>query len=378
MQKTASFIPSNKLAGLNHLRALAILLVFIFHYRLFEHPEWVVSIGSFGWTGVDLFFVLSGYLISSQLFKQITQGKNIRIKEFYFKRFFRIIPAFTVVVALYFLVPVFKEWEALPPLWRFLTFTQNIGLNRITTGTFSHAWSLCIEEQFYLVLPIIIAIAIYFKAGKKALYLIPVLFVAGFIIRIVTWHQIIEPTIGTNNFQNTWMKWMYYPTQTRLDSLLAGITLASVLEFLPNLKNRITKHGNLFLWIGLIVITAAYFLCSNFVSYQTGVFGFPLIAIAYGIIVMSAVSNNSVLYNFKSRITTTIATLSYALYLTHKAIIHLTQDCFSKIGVEADSNLMLLLCVIFCFLAAWILHQLIEKPFLKWRDLKLAKEKISP
>lgn len=56
----------NKLWGLDHLRALAIILVFFFHYgRLFPHPEWTTTLGKFGWTGVDLFFVLSGYLISS-------------------------------------------------------------------------------------------------------------------------------------------------------------------------------------------------------------------------------------------------------------------------------------------------------------------------
>ena len=69
----------NKLAGLDHLRALAIIMVMLFHFRLFGHPDWVLSIGSFGWTGVDLFFVLSGYLIASQLFSRIANGKNISV-----------------------------------------------------------------------------------------------------------------------------------------------------------------------------------------------------------------------------------------------------------------------------------------------------------
>src|SRR5664279_3269563 len=100
----------NKLFGLDHLRALAIIFVFLFHYgRLFPHPGWTNSISQFGWTGVDLFFVLSGYLISSQLFEKMQEEKKLSFWEFFLKRFFRIIPAYLVVVALYFLFPSARE-----------------------------------------------------------------------------------------------------------------------------------------------------------------------------------------------------------------------------------------------------------------------------
>jgi peptidoglycan/LPS O-acetylase OafA/YrhL len=366
---------NHKLNGLDHLRALAITMVLLFHYRLFEHPAGFEDWVDFGWTGVDLFFVLSGYLIAGQLFAKINQGKGIAVKEFYFKRFFRIIPVYVVVLAIYFLVPPFREWEALPPLWKYLTFTQNFGLDRQTGGTFSHAWSLCIEEQFYLLLPIIISVAIYFKAGKKAFYLLPILFIAGFVIRISIWNSIIAPVEGTEAFRNTWTKWMYYPTFNRLDGLLCGVTVAAIFEFLPNIKNRLIKHGNLLLMLGLALIIAAYFVCKEFASYQTSIFGFPLVAIAFGVIVTGAVSPSSMLYKHSSRITSFIAALSYAIYLSHKGIIHLTQEHFVKLGVEVDSGLMVLLSLVNCVLAAWILHVLIEKPFLKWRDMILAKKK---
>jgi peptidoglycan/LPS O-acetylase OafA/YrhL len=376
MQATNTY-PNQKLNGLDHLRALAIMLVLVFHYSLFKHPQWIQDFGSFGWTGVDLFFVLSGFLIASQLFARINQGKNISIKEFYFKRFFRIIPVYLVVVGLYFLVPPFKEWEALPPLWKFLTFTQNLGLNRLTHGTFSHAWSLCIEEQFYLLFPIIIALAIYFKLGKKAFYLLPMLFVIGFVIRLSVWYKIIEPLEGTGSFYSTWMTWMYYPTFTRLDGLIVGVSIASIFEFMPNIKNKITKYGNLLLLIGLILIVAASFVCDGFGGFATSIIGFPMIAIAYGVMVMGAVSPNAILYKYGSRITSFIAALSYSIYLSHKGIIHLTQQYFVKLGVQVDGNLMALFCLITCILAAWILHVLIEKPFLKWRDIILARKKAS-
>lgn len=104
---------SGKLHGLDHLRTLAIITVFLFHYLLFEHPGWIETLGSFGWTEVDLFIVVSGYLIACQLFKNILQGKPFPVFSFYNKRFFRIFPAFLVVLCLYFMVPAFGEKE--PP-----------------------------------------------------------------------------------------------------------------------------------------------------------------------------------------------------------------------------------------------------------------------
>jgi peptidoglycan/LPS O-acetylase OafA/YrhL len=88
----------SKFYGLDHLRAIAIIFVFLYHYRIpiFGPPEWVKDYAKFGWTGVDLFFVLSGFLISSQLFSQINSNEKISFRTFFVKRFFRIIPAYWV------------------------------------------------------------------------------------------------------------------------------------------------------------------------------------------------------------------------------------------------------------------------------------------
>ncbi|HTD41379.1 MAG TPA: acyltransferase, partial [Mucilaginibacter sp.] len=120
---------SKKLLGLDHLRAFAIIFVMLFHYQFFGHPAWVNKIARFGWSGVDLFFVLSGFLISGQLFATIAKGKEVSIKEFFIKRFFRIIPPFLVAVILYFSLLSVREWGHLSPLWKYLTFTLNFGLD---------------------------------------------------------------------------------------------------------------------------------------------------------------------------------------------------------------------------------------------------------
>jgi peptidoglycan/LPS O-acetylase OafA/YrhL len=87
---------SDRLNGLDHLRAIAILLVMIFHFGR-GVPSWLEPIQQIGWTGVDLFFVLSGYLIGFQLLKEYKNTGDLNFKRFYIKRFFRILPVYVAV-----------------------------------------------------------------------------------------------------------------------------------------------------------------------------------------------------------------------------------------------------------------------------------------
>ena len=358
-----------KLYGLDHLRTLAITLVLVYHYgRIFPHPEWTNTYSKFGWTGVDLFFVLSGYLIASQLFATVAKGHKISVRDFYVKRFFRIIPAYLLVVILYFSFPFIREREALAPLWKYLSFTQNLRLDLRTQGTFSHAWSLCIEEQFYLFFPIIIVLLGYFKLFKKGYLVIIALFMAGFIIRISNHTHFVQPCLGTDDSGIVWHTWIYYPTYCRLDGLLAGVTVAAVFRFFPLLKQRISKYGNALLVLSLLILVAAYIVCLDEESFTASVFGFPLVSIGYGCMVAGAVSESSFLFRLKSAFTAKIASLSYALYLVHKFVIHLAQQKLSAWGIDTESNLMFLLCILICILAALLVNTVVEKPFLRMRS----------
>jgi peptidoglycan/LPS O-acetylase OafA/YrhL len=358
-----------KLHGLDHLRALAIILVFFFHYgRLFPHPEWTNAISKFGWTGVDLFFVLSGYLIASQLFVKIARGEGVLLKEFFIKRFFRIIPAYAVVVAVYFCFPYVREREALAPLWKYLTFTQNLGLDISSQGTFSHAWSLCIEEQFYLFLPLILFALVRFKRVNKGFWVLFILFLFGFAIRLYSYQTLVAVHGDGDSFWLYWYKWIYYPTYCRLDGLLAGVSIAAVLQFYPALKDRTSKYGNGLLATSLLILTGAYFVCLDESSFGASVFGFPLVSIGYGVMVLGAISPSSFLFRFKSSVSATIAALSYAVYLIHKMVIHVTQEQFASDVIAEDGNGMFLICIVTSLLGAFLLNQLVEKPFLKLRE----------
>lgn len=361
-----------KLYGLDHLRALGIILVFFFHYFIVSggQPEWLPDVASFGWTGVDLFFVLSGFLISSQLFEQIKQGQEISFKQFFLKRLFRIVPAFVVNVGIYFCFPFFREKEALPPFWQFLTFTQNFGLNIKEFGTFSHCWSLCVEEHFYLFLPIILFVLHKWKLFSKSYWLLITLFTIGFATRVYSFNHLYLPKLLDENSWLYWYKYIYYPTYNRLDGLLVGVSIAGIYVFTPKFWSSISKYGNLLFATSLAIMISAYFLCEDQQTFNASIFGFPIIAIGFGFMVLSAISDTSFLYKWNSKFTTFIATLSYSIYLTHKGVIHTTHLVLKDL--ELNSNVLLVICIFTCIGFAYLLHLTIEKPFMLLRS-KLIK-----
>ena len=370
---SAETVPLNisgqhKLLGLDHLRALAITYVLLFHYQIFAHPDWVNKAGSFGWTGVDLFFVLSGFLISGQLFSAIAKGQPISMREFFTKRFFRIIPPYLVILGLYLAFPYLREREHMSPLWKYLTFTFNFGLDYSQIGTFTHSWSLCVEEQFYLLLPLTFWLFGYFKGGRKAIYLLIALFLAGFAIRYFNWHYFVEPASTSDHFGAFFNKYIYYSTINRLDGLLVGVSIAGAYTFYPAFKATINKYANVVMLTGVLVLIAAYFVCTPQAAFSTAIWGYPLIAFGYGLIVAAIVCPGNFLYHIKSKITSQIATLSYGLYLSHKLVIHLTQGLLEKAGINKNGNLMMVCCLFASVAAALILRYTIEKPSLKLRD----------
>ena len=371
----------HKLHGLDHLRAFAIISVLCFHYQFFGHPDWERgSIAGFGWTGVDLFFVLSGFLIAGQLFEAVAGGKAISLREFFTKRFFRIVPPYVFVLLLYIAFPVVHEWGRLSPLWKYFTFTLNFGQNLSKYGAFSHAWSLCIEEQFYLLLPLAFCLFGYFKAGKKSYYLVIFLFIAGVAARLLSWKYFAAPYLGTDDFGARWNEYVYYPTYNRLDGLLVGVSIAGLFTFYPKIKEWVNRWCYLILGVGALMLIVAFQLCKVYASYDTAIFGFPIISVAYGLVLAAFVSPSCLFFRVKSKVTSLIATLSYSIYLSHKIVIHLVQKLLESFGMDKNGVLCMLICAVCVAAAALVMRYLIEKPALRWRNRllnRIQKHKVS-
>ncbi|MEY8760442.1 acyltransferase family protein [Chryseobacterium tongliaoense] len=352
---------SERLYGLDHLRALAIVLVLMYHYRAFEHPAWIDTGGRFGWTGVDLFFVLSGFLISGQLFKEIEKDKKISLKRFYIKRFFRIIPPYLFTLALYFCIPFFREREMLPPFWKFITFTQNYGLDIIDYGTFSHAWSLCIEEQFYLLLPLILLILMKTRFFKYFVFLSILLIAFSLSARFVEWYN-IDGDIDSGHFWKSWYMQIYYPTHTRLDGLVTGVLISYLLQYSSKFREFVHHNGNALFISGVIVLAFSFWICDEQASRQASIFGFTFVALSYGLMVMGAISKSSFLSRSKYYITTQLAGISYTVYLSHKGIIHITQNILEYLNFQVSDSISLCICLLVCIAVGLFYRYFIEKP----------------
>src|SRR6266542_7101735 len=233
--------------GLDLLRALAIIVVVIYHAALsgFKLPG---RVDRFGWIGVDLFFVLSGYLIGGQLLAPLARGNKINLGRFFARRVLRIIQAYFTVLAIYFLLPSWREYPDMSqPLWKFLLSVQNIALHGGTA--FSHAWSLAVEDQFYLALPFLL---LFLYRRSRLAVIVPCLIVIGGIgLRafLAAQNPSVDGGVSFRGFQ----AWIYYPTWTRLDPLVFGVALAAIEKFRPQWWRRLT-NSTIWLWVPALAL----------------------------------------------------------------------------------------------------------------------------
>lgn len=354
------------LPGLDHLRALAIVLVFVFHYGLFPHPPWIERIGAFGWIGVDLFFVLSGYLIADQLFRSQARTGTIGLRAFYLRRAFRIFPAYGVMVALYFLFPIIRERATIAPLWKFVTFTLNVGLDLRQHGTFSHAWSLCVEEHFYLFLPLIL-LGLQRLRVRNAGWLLGALVLVGLVWRIWAWHAGV-PVELRGEQTAVWFQWIYYPTLSRLDGLLVGIAIAAGMHYRRAVIDRLRLSGAAWLLCGGALLLLAWWLTKDRYGLLGSVVIFPLVSLGFGCCLLAMLQPDFKLANKATWLTRHLAELAFCLYLTHKSAIHCTQEWLAGDALPVDGSGMFVCCALTSVLAAIALRYAVERPFLALRD----------
>ena len=364
---TANFSSNNRLPGLDTLRALAIAVVMAFHLDGLL-PDIFGPIERFGWMGVDLFFVLSGYLIGSQLLKPVHDGRGVSLLDFYRERAYRILPVYLVVLALYVFWPLWREEPGMSPLWQFLTFTENFFDNYSINQAFSHVWSLCVEEHFYLLLPMLVVLMSRKAAAWKTMALL-VLFVAlGLGVRsYVYFHGLLPLGRGGDDFSVRYIERIYYPTYTRLDGLLAGVALALMRIFRPGWWSAILQRANWLLAGGAALLACTLWIFADRLGPVGTVIGFPLMAVAMGMLVMVAADRRCWFGRVRVPGAKMVATLSYSLYLMHKEIAHLDALWLPKV-MEARDWRTVIVIVVSCLAAAGLMYVAVERPFLALRD----------
>src|SRR6059058_2139429 len=349
--------------GLDLLRALAIIVVVVYHaaHFGFKLPG---RVDRFGWIGVDLFFVLSGYLIGGQLLAPLARNQRIKLGRFFTRRALRIMPAYFVVLAIYFLLPTWREYPDMSqPLWKFLLSVQNIALHGGTA--FSHAWSLAVEDQFYLALPFLL---LFLYRRPRAAIITPCLIVFGGIgLRAFLAAQ--NPSVdGSGVSFRGFQAWIYYPTWTRLDPLVFGVALAAIEEFRPTWWKRLINCAP-WLWLpGLGLIAYALYLGeTKNLTINACVWQFPLIAVGMAALLVCAVSPRLPLCRVAIPGAAFIASIAYRAYLIQKLAIHFVAQFCNDHSIALTSTSAFIGVELSVYAVAAVLFFAVERPFLQLR-----------
>lgn len=364
--------------GLDLLRVIAIAWVMLFHSFVVGGlgPDWS-WLSRYGWMGVDLFFVLSGFLIGGQVLAPLARGEPLRYGDFYLRRAFRILPAFVVVLALYLAWPGFREAPGIAPWWMFASFTLNLGIDYAHQPAFSHAWSLCVEEHFYLVVPLLAAGLMRRPSAPRFVALCVTVVLAGIALRTATWlHDSALERIGAGLQRNWFIEDIYYPTWNRLDGLLAGVVLAACKVFRPQRWQRWQRHANLAALTGLAVCALAMWLFRERTGLLGNAIGWPLLSLGLALLVFAGASVQGVLGRSRVPGAAWLAAASYSLYLSHKAVFHLTQAWFGT-ALDGRGLLAFALYAAMALLAAALLHHAVERPFLQLRERLARRQRMA-
>jgi len=212
--------PSAREIELDFVRGIAILMVMDYHrYALgvLSYPFRLIGFAPFGWVGVDVFFVLSGFLVGGLLVKEFRLRGRIDSKRFLIRRGFKIWPQYYV----FLILTLLSGHRTLHNLWGNLLNIQNY------VGGIAHTWSLAVEEHAYLLIVLCFFVAARRKTRMRTLFL----FFAGVTATVVVSRLIIAERGGD----------IFSPTHTRIDGILYGVMLAILYHYAPETFQRMQQ-----------------------------------------------------------------------------------------------------------------------------------------
>ncbi|MBI3396135.1 MAG: acyltransferase, partial [Spirochaetia bacterium] len=281
---------------LHGARATAIILVTIMHFWEFkraagmpEHPGWVDTILDGFTSGVDLFFVISGFLIYGILRREYLDRGLLRYRNFYFRRFMRIVPGYaaflfvTVLSAFYYYSrqPVFGGQANIVLAGVRRVWADALFLSDYLPSMHVHTWSVAVEEKFYILLPIAAGFLI-FKLGLRARLII---WTTGIIIvTVVRYLEFQAFSISALNFK----QYLYFPAHARLDSFLIGILIAEleIHSYILALGKRAGAVAAI-LTTSIILLAAAHMVSLAEYPLFFSVFRFNALGIGFGGLVLT-------------------------------------------------------------------------------------------
>jgi len=335
---------NNRLPSLDGLRAFSIILVCIGHVAgTVGSPEFLLPLHSLGNFGVKIFFVISGFLITYLLLIEKEKTGTINLKEFYIRRTFRLFPAFYFFIICIAVAQYFQFIELRPgDLFHASTYTMNFHHDR--SWWLNHTWSLAVEEQFYLIWPLLLMFIGHRKSYVAAITVI----VTVPLIRSIMWYGFdVTPSAMTREFQAV------------ADALAVGCILAYIYKKnikIPKWFKTIWFHSiPLLMFIVPMVLmkinpSLFYIVGQSFVNICAAAMIWRYMIVQEGFPFK--------LLNWKPAIW--LGGLSYSLYLWQEPFLNSwVQDWYASWPVN----------IVLVFVFAVFSYYFIEQPFIKLRKI---------
>jgi len=324
-----------RIPQLDGLRGVAVLLVFCVHIFPVQLP------GSF--IGVDIFFVLSGFLITSLLLIEQRESGGICLRAFYWRRVLRLVPALLVMLTLYvaFLPAIFGRDHLIAAASSLYAMNWVLAFKLGPAGFLAHTWSLAIEEQFYLLWPMALILLLRWGSSRS---LTPILI--GSIIAVIVWRLCLQH-LGAPVLDR-----LKCGLDTRADTLLIGCLLACSPRFSQTV-------GRAWIFAVFFLVAEALFL-SEGSPLSPWLFTFTAIAAASIISALMSPTTSVLQQALRIKPIVKLGEISYGFYLWHFVIIYLLQaETHLRPFIVGACALVLTIAV------SWLSFRFIEKPILR-------------
>ena len=376
---------SNRIFGLDILRAVAILVVVIEHGNNLLPQKYAKIISDIcHYDGVSIFFVLSGFLIGGILIKTLekNRGKKNVLLNFWIRRWFRTIPNYFLILILLLIANfLFREdigFSKTFPL-NFFTFTQNLFYKH--PNFFPEAWSLSIEEWFYLLMPPIVLLFIFLKRTVKTSIFIPIL---GILLTITLFRFYRYSNIPADVLSNfTGIEWdLEFRKQviTRLDALMYGL-FGAFLQYYY--REYWLKYKKRLLCFGLFLFVVIKYLIDPNVSYGSlyyCVFSFSVTSFATLLLLPFLSDFRYNIAGLLHKSITTISLISYSMYLINLSVVQLLiirkiipWDIINNYQILKGGVRYFLFWFLTIFLSM-IIYKYFEVPMMNLRDNETVKK----
>jgi len=332
------------------LRGIAVLFV------LFRHHPGSGILGVFGWLGVDLFFVLSGFLVSGLVFDEVRNTGGFAPGRFLIRRGFKIYPSFYFFILVTFLL----KW-AMDLQVPFLTYLNEIlFLQNYRAGLWVHTWSLAVEEHFYILLVLTTLLLVRSRAmltWRAFLLCCILIMVACSCLRALHQVQVENANLA--------------PTHLRLDSLLGGVLLAGWHRYRPGSFHRVFTAPKLLL-LSCMAALLVPVLSTPFGSFTMYTFGLTGAFLAGMVAVGMAVTagqqtHGSHWLQTPGRWLAWVGTISYTIYLWHLLVIITLDTVYDRVG-HPPNAIKHPIFFFFSILVGWLTARTIERYGLQLRQ----------